>query len=164
MARLTERYTHAAVSSNLKNDAYHLDTDLLAAMKLAGGLAGSMARVKYLHDAAAYKALLAAWTGMVIYKAAVRQWKGDWSPKAVAKISLDYWLDDQCDACNGVGFPLMVGIATRSTKVCPACDGSKLNPLRCDRRLREPALDMYEALCDVFDKARIRASKKLGKD
>lgn len=162
MSRLIERYTHAVTSSSLKTDAYHLDTEVLMAMALAGGLAASMARVKFLHDATAYRALLVAWTGMVQAKARLRHWKAHWNPAWIAQASLDYWLDDLCRACDGTGFPLLPGIPTRSTRVCAACDGTKLKPVGGDRRQREPTLDMYEELCGIFDKARLRARRKLG--
>lgn len=161
MADLVQRYAHAATSSNLKVDEYHMDADVLMAVAMSGGLAASMSRIKYLKDATCYRPLLLAWTGVVGKKATLRHWREDWSPVRVAKISLDYWLTDQCPACQGTGFPVLQGIPTRSPKACATCNGQGRRPLDCERRMRDPVLDMYEDLCAIFDKSRQRASLKL---
>lgn len=161
MDELVQRYAHAATSSNLKCDQYHLDTDILMAIALSGGLAAPLARVKYLHDATAYDVLLKKWVIMVRYKASVRHWKKDWNPKTIARISLNYWLGDQCSQCQGTGFPVLKGIPTRSAKACAVCDGSGRAPLHCNRFIRDPVLDMYQELHSIFDRARERAQHKL---
>lgn len=161
MPDLVQRYARAVSSSDLQCDAYHVDTDVLMAIALAGGLAAPLSRVKYLHEASAYKGLLATWRGIVCRKAALRHWPSHVNPMLVAKVSLDYWIGDQCIDCNGTGFPVLRGIPTRSPKACAVCDGSGRRPIQCPRQIREQALDMYQDLCAIFDKAAQRAKRKL---
>lgn len=161
MPDLAQRYAHAATSSNLKCDQYHADADVLMAVAMSGGLAASLARVKYLRDASAYRALLTAWRGVVSHKARLRKWPADTNVQAIAKISLDYWLTDQCPDCDGTGFPMHPSIPTRDSRPCRTCSGSGRRPLSCPRQHRELALDLYGELGDAFDKATVRAKRKL---
>lgn len=158
---ILRRYTRAVVSSNLKSDEYHMDTDTLAAAALASRIGVLLYRVKYVRDAHAYRPLLVMWRKAVRRMAAQRHWREQWNPTRIAKLSLDYWIGDQCDPCNGTGFPMLEGIPTRSPKMCQHCEGTGVKKVECPRQLREPTLDMYQELLSMADKFEANTVTKL---
>ncbi|MDC8759045.1 hypothetical protein [Janthinobacterium fluminis] len=112
-----QKYTRALGSSNLRDDAHHHSTEVLAAAALCHDLGTKLFRVKYAGDATSYPALLEAWREVVITKAAHRTWPADVSPAKVARLSLDHWLNDVCLACTGRGYEPVRGKASTMSDV-----------------------------------------------
>src|SRR5450830_1703335 len=130
--KVIEKYTRAVNSSNLKDDEHHHATEVLAAAALCETrLATKLFRVKYAADASSYAALLAEWTEIVTFKSLLRTWPIDVSPKKVARLSLDHWLNDVCPACFATGFMSVPGhISMLSDLPCKACNGTAKRPVQ----------------------------------
>lgn len=158
---LIQRYVRAVGSGNLKNDALHGDTDVLAAMALSSHFGGLLARVKYFNDHASYYRLLEQWTVIVAAKAARRSWPEHVPVGKVAYLSLTRWISCLCPACTGVGKLKVFNAPLRADQDCPVCNGSGETELRCDPRLRDYILDMVEELTMDEHRAAERARRKL---
>lgn len=164
MAKLAQRYARAAASGNLKNDLYHFDADVLAAVALSSGYGGLLYRVKYQNDAASYHKLLHHWTWIVSCKALRRCWPEHIPINKVALISLNRWINSVCPACTGRRAETIFNTPSLSARLCRVCDGTGEAPLRVDARWRDYVLDMIEELHGDERKAGARAAKKLGRE
>ena len=161
---IIQKYSKSISSSNLKCDAYHFDTDNLAAVALSSALGSRLFRVKYAHDATSYKSLLEAWKVKVSKKAAHRRWPQHVSVENVAGTSLDYWLNDVCSICTGKGHLPLPGVPVLSDEPCPACHGTGKKPLSCEKRDKNYVKDMIEELEAMTRSAAARAMQKIAKD
>jgi hypothetical protein len=149
------------LSGNLRNDALHNVTDVLAAMALSGSLSGRLARVKFANDASGFKRLLDEWTWIVSTKAVRRAWPEHVQVDTVAYLSLRHWMSSVCPACTGLKHVKVLGAPVLSERDCPACRGTGEVELRCEPRLRDYVLDMVEEVDGAFRNGMARASKKL---
>ena len=163
MVILAQRYARAAISGNLKNDEYHYDTDVLAAMALSSTYGGLLFRVKYCYDAASYHQLLAKWTWIVSTKAVRRKWPDNTPIDKIASLSLNRWLNSVCPACTGRKNETIFNTPTLSDKECRLCNGTGETELRCNPRIRDFVLDMIEELFCDQRKAAERAIRKRGR-
>lgn len=147
MSSVIQKYTRAIGSSNLRDDAQHHQTEVLAAASLCRDLGTKLFRVKFAGDATSYPALLEAWREIVIGKAALRTWPADVSPSKVARLSLDHWLNDVCPACTGRGYEMVRGQPTVLSDVaCRACAGQATRAVQVQHKLQHLVEDMVEAL------------------
>jgi hypothetical protein len=160
---LAERYARATLSGNLRNDALHNVTDVLAAMALSGGLSGRLVRVKFANDWSGYKRLLDHWTWIVSEKAVRRTWPDHIPVDTVAHLSLRHWLCSICPACTGLKRIKVLGAPVLAERDCPVCRGTGMVELRCEPRLRDYVLDMVEEVDGAFRNGMARASRKLSR-
>lgn len=143
-----EKYARAVTSTNLKDDEHHHNTEVLAAAALCETrLATKLFRVKYAADATSYPALLAEWTEIVTFKSLLRTWPIEVSPKKVARLSLDHWLGDVCQECNGTGVQALPGhLSILSDLPCRVCSGTAKKPVQVKHNLKNYVSDMVESL------------------
>lgn len=175
-----ERYAFAVNTSDLRDDEFHHATDALVASAIAdmtgsGAVLGSLlARVKYA-DGTIHKlfesgttnlaALLRIWTRTVTEKGRSRGWvtiKAEWDVVAahklyehVARASLAYWMDPNCEACNGAR-------VTPDRRNCLCCHGSGRATIQESKRfVAERIADMVSELDGLFLTHSTRAAKML---
>lgn len=158
-----EKYTRAVASSNLRDDGHHHSTEVLAAVALCQTrLASKLFRVKYAADATSYAALLADWTEIVTFKSLLRTWPVEVSPKKIARLSLDHWLNDVCPTCFGTGFQAAPGhVNILSDIPCRACKGTAKRPIQAKHNLMTYVADMVESLEGMTIQAGGEAMRKL---
>lgn len=162
---IVQKYTSALGSSNLRDDAHHHSTEVLAAAALCRDLGTMLFRVKFAGDATSYPALLAAWRVMVKKKAGHRSWPADVSPAKVARLSLDHWLNDVCATCTGRGYEPVRGQATVMSDVaCRACSGRGTRAVLAQHKLLYLIEDMVEALNSMVAHAAGQTMKRLAAD
>lgn len=171
----SEKYLHALLTSDLRDDAFHHQTEALQASswadKTGGGVFGSaLARVKFA-DGTIHKdfesgshnlaALLKLWCEEVADRGRSRGWvtiRGEWDILAavtlyrrVAHASLAHWMDGRCEPCNGAGV-----METRRT--CTCCAGSGRAMIEAGRFESQKILDMVSELEGIFQAHSRRAS------
>jgi hypothetical protein len=166
---IIKSYARATISSNLKDDEFHHDHEKLAAVALSGVATGSpghlLFRVKYVNDATSYSALLAEWETIVLIKAVGRTWPRHIDAKQVARLSLEYWVNDICTVCGGKGHIPVDGVPNvLKDGPCNVCHGTGIKPLACDERLRKYIADMVETLNGMVVHAGGEAIRKLAKE
>lgn len=146
--RVIEKYTRAVTSSNLKDDDQHHSTEVLAAAALCQSRLGTkLFRVKYASDATTYASLLDDWIEIVTFKSLLRGWPADVKPRKIARLSLDYWLNDVCPVCTGTGYQTVPNVPKVLSDVqCKACNGTAKRPLHVKHNLTVFVQDMVEAL------------------
>ncbi|NML61805.1 hypothetical protein HHL21_12080 [Massilia sp. RP-1-19] len=159
------KYTLAVSSSNLRDDAHHHSTEVLAAAALCRDLGTRLFRVKYAGDATTYPALLEDWRTIVEGKAAVRTWPADVSPRKVARLSLNHWLNDVCPVCTGRGYEAVRGAPTvMSDNVCKACGGTAKRAVEAKHNLIHLVEDMVEVLNAMSAHAAGKTMKRLASE
>lgn len=162
---IVQSYCRATISSNLKDDEFHHQTEKLAAVALSGRLGSMLFRVKYANDHTSYNTLKEAWTEVVTAKSVLRQWPKEVSAKKIARISLDYWQNDVCTECGGTGHkPLALVPNVLSDDPCPACHGTTKKPLQVKHNIRDYVADMVETIEEMTRHAAGEAMRKLADD
>lgn len=168
MVKLAQRYARATQSSNLKSDAFHFDTDKLAAVALSGGagFGNLLLRVKYANDATSYVHLAEAWEWHVKVLAATARpaWPQHIKADAVAKAALKYWLNDLCPVCGGKGVKKMEFVDVLSDDPCDHCEGSGKRAMDCADQIRRHAVEMVHVLEEITIAAGSQAMRKLASD
>jgi len=163
-----EKYSRSINSSNLRSDELHYEADSLAAVAMVDlsteGLGGLLFRVKYGNDATSYNTLLMAWKDKVARKAELRKWPRHITARKVAEISLSYWINDACEACEGRGYEMLPNSPVLSDEPCRCCKGEKKKPLVCEANWRDYILDMLEDLDEMARFSAGRAMQKLARD
>jgi hypothetical protein len=162
MGNLVLRFNQAVHSNNLRNDEWHVNTDVLAAVALSSKYGGLLLRAKYCEDLSAYRQLKDKWTWIVSTKAERQNWPVHIPIDTVARISLAMWGDQVCKACAGRKKETIFNTSKLSTKDCRLCKGTGKAQFQGDPRLRDYVLDMVEELNADERKAIARAQKKLG--
>lgn len=164
LSNIASRYSSATQSSNLKDDEHHHQTEILAAVALSSALGSLLFRVKYANDATSYSALLEKWREIVKMKAVFRNWPTDKSTREIARLSLDYWLNDICTVCGGHGNELVKDVPNvRQDAPCRACNGTAKRPIEANHKVLQYVTDMVEAIEEMTRYAGDRAVKKLAK-
>jgi hypothetical protein len=161
--KFAAKYCHSAMSSNLKCDEFHHDTDTLAAAALSGDLGAMLFRVKYANDATTYKALSQSWEALVETKSLMRRWPQHIAAKKVAAISLAHWLNDICLVCEGRGYEKHPSGQYLLDIPCKACKGTAKREIICSHTERDFVGDMVNDLDALIHSAAGRAMKKLSK-
>jgi len=163
-----EKYSRSINSSNLRSDELHYEADSLAAVAMVDlstdGLGGLLFRVKYGNDATSHNTLLMTWKDKVARKAELRQWPRHITARKVAEISLSYWLNDMCEACEGRGYEMLPNSPVLSDVPCKCCKGEKTKPLIVEHRLRDYVLDMIEDLEEMAHSVAGAVMKRLARD
>lgn len=161
-----EKYTRALHASNLRDDAHHCQTEVLAAVALAGGLGSTLFRLKYASTESSVRAnyanLLSAWFKIVQGKGVKRDWPSHVSTSAVARTALEHWLNDLCPDCGGKGhLPLPEVPNVLRDEDCAACGGNGKKPVRCNGRMLKYVTDMVECLDAMSAHAAAGAARRL---
>jgi hypothetical protein len=165
VSSVIQKYTRALGSSNLRDDAHHHSTEVLAAAALCRDLGTKLFRVKYAGDATTYPALLESWREIVITKASHRRWPADASPAKIARLSLDHWLNDVCPACTGRAYEPVKGVASvLSDAACRACVGTGRRAVIAKHNIEQLVVDMVEALDAMAAHAAGQTMKRLAND
>jgi hypothetical protein len=136
----SERHLHAIFATDLRDDAFHHQPEVLRASayadEVARGIGSLLSRVKYAstlshqfedNDGLVAK-LLREWLAIVTEKGIARKWIktediptiGHLAPamyKRVADASLAHYLDGKCVECKGSG-------VTEARRICVPCKGS----------------------------------------
>lgn len=146
MANIAERYSHSVGSSNLKDDEHHTDTAVLAAVALSSPFASLLFRVKYADDKSSYKQLRTEWIERVTDKADRVHWPTRIKPWRVAVEALDYWLDDRCKACGGLGYQKHEHAPMLTDVACHICNGAGTIPFKCAQEIEKYALGLLDDL------------------
>ena len=158
---IAARYARSVQSSNLKDDAFHHDTDQLAAMALSKRLGSELFRVKYCNDATSYPRLLEEWVCIVRNKAGHRKWPKHVKPETIAKMALDYWINPVCMPCEGKGFDAKINKGGQYEVNCKACAGTGSRYVPGEPNLKQYVADMVEILRDMERVSGGLAVKKL---
>jgi hypothetical protein len=159
------QYTLAVSSSNLRDDAHHHSTEVLAAAALCRDLGTKLFRVKYAGDTTTYPALLEDWRTIVEGKAALRTWPSDVSRRKVARLSLDHWLNDVCPSCTGCGYESVMGVPTVMSDIaCRACSGTAKRAVQAKHNLIHLVEDMIEVLNAMTERAAGQTMKRLASE
>ncbi len=159
-----ERYARATISSNLRDSEHHHATDVLAAVALSSDMGSLLFRVRYGLDASCYKPLREAWIAAVTKKADIRHWPTNIKPANLAVMVLDFWLNDICNPCNGLGYTKHEHAPSLTDQVCTVCNGSGKIEFKCERSVRKYAEDILEELPQIAIDAEKRAIKRLAKE
>lgn len=167
--KIIQNYAAAVVSSNLMDDEHHHHTEVLAAVAMSGDLGSDLFRTKYSLQAASYPSLLASWKIVVKTKAVTRQWPSEVSANKVARLSLDYWLNDVCTFCVGKGHLRLTtdisGKGVLSDDPCPACNGTAKRPIEArPHMVVQYVTDMVESLDEITLAAGREAMRQLASD
>lgn len=165
MSGVIQKYTRALGSSNLRDDAHHHATEVLAAAALCRDLGTKLFRVKYAGDATTYPALLDAWRDVVVTKAQHRRWPADVSPAKIARLSLDHWLNDVCPACTGRAYEAVKGVPRLMSDVaCHACAGTGRRAVVAKHNIEQLVIDMVDVLDAMAAHAAGQTMKRLASD
>lgn len=145
--KVIQNYSRAINSSNLKDDEHHHATEVLAAAALASALGTKLFRVKYASDATSYNALLTSWHEIVKAKAGIRGWPSDVSASQIARLSLDYWLNDVCTVCCGTGHESVPNVPNvLRDEPCGGCNGTAKRPIQARNGIVKYMTEAVEAL------------------
>lgn len=166
MVKLAQKYAKATMSSNLKSDDYHFDTDKLAAVALSNiaGFGNLLFRVKYANDSTSYVRLAEEWEWEVKKRAALAGWPMHIKEAVVAKAALKYWLNDLCLLCNGKCFRKHEFVDALSDEPCELCEGSGKRPIEADPRIHSHVAAMVLLLEAMTITAGSNAMRKLASD
>lgn len=127
-----QKYVVSLNASNLKNDDINKNLDPIMAMAMSdtSGIGSLLWRIKYANDLSIYARLLEKWTAIVTKKSIKEQWKKDIRPKHIARLSLQYWINDICDTCQGTAkAPHPANDQVRSNDPCVVCNGTAKKPI-----------------------------------
>lgn len=104
-----------------------LDTVVVLGMvSIRDRLADAVYRLKYANDARSYDDALAGVFGMARSMDVRHRWRlKRESMQAMSKAVLDYWLNDACTLCTGVGYEVIPGTPHLSDRACQRCHGTR---------------------------------------
>lgn len=159
---IIQRYSCAAISSDLTDDEHHHSTEVLAAVALSGQLGSQIFRVKYSNDATTFNQLFNVWKEIVKQKAKDRKWSIEGGTTEIARLSLEHWLTDVCPACMGRGHQPHSGIPNvLSDDPCPVCNGTAKRKINAPQNVIQYVTDMVEVLETMTLRAGSNALRKL---
>ena len=162
---IIKNYSIAVLSSNLRDDAHHHATDVLAAVALSGKLGSKLYRVKYCNDASSYSNLLDTWIEIVSGAAKRRNWPKESRARKVATLSLEHYLKDICLVCKGRGHVPHGGIdRVLSDEVCPCCNGTAKKRIEAPHAILKYVQEMVEMLESTALQASDSANRRLSQE
>lgn len=161
---ILDMLARAETSSDLKHHEYACAVDTLGAVGMAairdpGHLA--IFRVKYLSDRAdipTAKAIFILWARRAMIRRGV-------NPAGASRLGVQVfmkWLDDICQPCGGLGYPLLEGTPTLSSKPCAKCKGSGHNHITHRGDIGEVMRDIVERADDAVRAIQFQIGRKLG--
>lgn len=127
-----DKYATSLDSYNLKVDCDNHQADAIIAVALSdtAGIGSLLWRAKYHNDSTVYFRLLEQWTLIVIKKSIKENWNVKEKAKEIARISLQYWLNDVCEACKGTAkAPHPANAQVLSDDPCVTCNGTAKRPI-----------------------------------
>mgnify|MGYP001570683046 FL=1 len=129
---ILDKYTASLGSTNLKVDVLSHNADAIIAIAMAdkSGIGSLLWRVKYNNDLTVYPALLEAWIRIIKNKAAREDWKMKTKAKEIARLSLQYFLNDVCEPCKATAkAPHPPNAQVLSDAPCATCRGTAKRPI-----------------------------------
>lgn len=159
MAKIILRYVRSAMTSDLRDDSTHHNTDILAAVALSSKMGSMLFRVKYGGEYDCVRDLTYLWRAIIDKRLSRRGWNG--VAKSVADKSLEFWLDDLCNTCKGRGHPIIVNTPSLEESTCPDCNGTGRKILKCDSSIIEHVRDAVNNLELMVNDAAYNAKRKL---
>ena len=129
---IIEKYSRSTYSSNLRDDDNHHQTEPLLAVALSdkSGIGSFLWRIKYANDASVYKPLLIKWTDIVERKSIKESWGKSIDFRQIARLSINYYIDDICKECNGTGKEKhLSNDQLLSDDDCKICNGTAKNKI-----------------------------------
>jgi hypothetical protein len=157
MVKMAARYSRTMQSNDLRGT----DRDVLAAMALSSDFGTLIFRVKYANQASSYADLLVKWEWHTKKCASLSRWPLNISDETVARLSLDYWLNDLCLLCQGRGKDRIPFADIYSDNECPVCNGTGKKKIECNRHLTAYVAQMVDILEQLAVQAGDAAMKKL---
>lgn len=158
-----QRYIHATQSSDLTSDAWHHDCDSLAAVAICGVPIGNvLIRVKFGNDVNSYHELLRIWNKEVRKVADLHHWPTSIKPETVALKSLNYWINNICESCDGLGFLKIANTPALSSHECPLCGGDGIKLLVTSPSIQKKVETMVDRLEELVLTATRLSARKLG--
>lgn len=154
----------AETSSDLRHHEYFCSIDVVGAAGMAAiNDPGHMAlyRLKYLSDNASIalaKSTFIIWTR----KAMMRRGVDPSTASRVGVQTLMKWLGDVCPTCHGLGYPLLEGTPSLSSKPCGHCKGTGRTPIRGHGDLNEAIKDVLERAEDAINSIQRAIGAKMG--
>lgn len=123
-----EKIASAARSSHLQHQPFTCAIDKMGALGMAGvsNNLSSAVRLKYGNEPRFYPDALAA-VGKECKRLMIRErWEGGSTEQYadMSRAALDYWLNDRCSACDGLGYEKIAGAPMLSDNACPKCKGT----------------------------------------
>lgn len=91
-------------------------------------LADGVMALKFANDATTYDFMLRSVRSLAMKINNARNYRLKPRIDKISKNVLDYWLNDKCLSCNGVGHQAIAGSPGRAARVCPKCSGSGKKP------------------------------------
>lgn len=124
---IDERLGVAVASNNLTPHEHACPLDKVVALGVICrrfGLADHVVALKHANDRSAYDDMLSAVRGLAAKLNNAKGWRINPRLNGIARSVLDYWLDDACKSCDGVGHRATPGLPIRASKSCAVCCGS----------------------------------------
>lgn len=144
--RIEERVGRALARGNMRQREGPCGLDVITALGLVGikeRLADAVYRLKYANDPKSYAAALAGVYGLARSMDARQHWRLKRKRlHLMANRVLDYWLNDGCRVCTGLGYITVSGTPMLSDHVCLACSGTRKHAMPWLKKLpRRPEGD-----------------------
>lgn len=126
---IAERVGRALSRGNMRQREGACDLDTVGALGMVGlheRLADAVYRLKYANDPGSYDDALVG-----VYRLArAMNGRNGWRLRSkalhwMAKRVLNYWLNDACRVCTGVGYEVIHGSPHLSDRPCPKCHGTR---------------------------------------
>lgn len=119
------------------------DIDTIAVLGLVGineKLADAVYRLRYANDHKSYQDALDGVYGIARSLAARYRWKANGKRlRAMSRRVLDYWINDGCQVCTGVGYEIVLNSARLSDRLCRGCGGTRKRAFPWHKRMpRKP--------------------------
>lgn len=136
---IEERVGRALARGNMRQREGACDLDTIAALGMVGiqeRIADAVYRLKYANDPRSYHDALAGVYGIARSLDIQLRWRMKrrrlhWMAKRV----LNFWLNDGCATCTGVGYEVIKGSPHLSDRICRSCAGTRKRVMPWLRRL-----------------------------
>jgi hypothetical protein len=136
---IAERVGRALARGNLRQRETHCELDVITALGVVGineRLSDAVYRLKYANDAKSYDDALRGVYGLACSLDRRGRWRYHRARlRRMARRILDYWLNDGCHLCTGLGYEVIHGTPHLSDRPCKACHGTRKLAMRWVRKL-----------------------------
>ena len=154
---ILERIAKAETSHDLKHHGNECDVDVLGAVGMAAiNNTGYLAvyRLKYLRDRSVSGEAFAQFT-IWARRSMLRRSKGCTGAPWIASKALEYWVNDRCAACSGLGYAVIAGTPCLSDNHCCVCRGSgkrKLSANAFETQIMNDVIENADAVLHIIGK------------